>query len=1001
MVVVQNFMVKFGFLLLLITIPFSLLAQGFTPDPDWRFENFNSQNHFVSRAISDLTIDKNNYVWTSNSGVQRFDGHNTTEFNSVDENAAALRSNYTDVAADNDGRIWVSSAGLCYYDNASGKFVYLHPDANHPITYTQGFCFQAGNLWFVCDHGLARADLHTLKISFTKLTRVTDPLGIFLIGKNTLLISSREKVYIYSINTGAFSTHTLIYNHSLVKIDAVAISGKTIFVSTNRGVFTFNNLKDINIVNTGIKDVMVNDLLFLPEDKRKIHLFIATDGKGLVVYNTALKKTEVIYAHDENNPYSLPNNTINRMTTDKKGRLWLCTNFGISMVDVLNQQFKVRFINKNNLDETGIDKIARDKYDTAKVWMSSYNQGMICVNWQTKKIIKIFNQTPEAKRLYDFAQVSKNKWLLATQKKIMEWSPGRGIISEKKLPVPDSVGLVYAIRSVFLTDVNTCYMATNLGLFKYDLSDHKIKGVVVYNKTDKGQDPLKYNLQNGFYDRDDKMLWIASRNGLFSYNVGSQTTNVYRGKGGKADYFLFDVADAANNRIICAAGDGVSIFNKQTKSFTIINNLAHLFNPDCENVISLKNTVWISSESGILNYDLDTRLSAKAEHETPMIQTFPASPFSIIGKDMVFGFRNGYEWFTPDLKNVQVPSDPVLEIISVNNQPVFQNLPTKTNRPNLVLTHSDNSINIAFTAFLYTDPDHIKFRYRLKGADPKWLYANDQRSANYTQLPPGAYSFYLQSGNRNGIWNEHQASFNFVILPPYWATWWFRTTVTLLIALVLYNLYRYKIKHLLAIEEIRDAIAADFHDDLGSTLSSISIFSEVAIQNADNDVGTSKNMMEDIGVRARAMINSMNDMVWAIKPENDNLYSLMQRMEEFSYPVAEAKEMRLAFTMDESLYDIKTDMLRRKNLFLIFKEAFNNAIKYSNASVIGVSFTLKHKKTLIMQVADNGCGFEYSGIKPGDGLNNLQKRATEINGKLKITSAAGCGTTINISCNIT
>ena len=74
-VAVQHFMIRFGFYLLLIAMPVDLLAQEFTPDPDWRFENFNSQNHFISRAISDLTIDKNNYVWTSNSGVQRFDGH--------------------------------------------------------------------------------------------------------------------------------------------------------------------------------------------------------------------------------------------------------------------------------------------------------------------------------------------------------------------------------------------------------------------------------------------------------------------------------------------------------------------------------------------------------------------------------------------------------------------------------------------------------------------------------------------------------------------------------------------------------------------------------------------------------------------------------------------------------------------------------------------------------------------------------------------------------------
>ena len=719
------------------------------------------------------------------------------------------------------------------------------------------------------------------------------------------------------------------------------------------------------------------------------------------MYNTQLKKVEFTYEHNENNPYSLPNNTVTKLFADKKGRLWISTGFGISMVDVLNQQLKMRFINKNNLDETGISKIVRDKYDTAKVWMSSFNRGMICVNWQTKKIIKIFNTNPEANRIYDFEQVSKNKWLLATQKKVMEWNPQQGVLSGKKLPVPDSIGLIYYIHRIILADSNTCFIATNIGLFKYDLVKHKIEGVFINNHADKMEDPLKYNLQNGFYDSDSKTLWIASRNGLFSYNIATQASNIYRGKGGSTDYFLFDVCNATNNQVICAAGDGISIFNKQTKSFKVINSLAHLFKPDCERVVTVKNIVWICSESGILNYNLDTRLSAKAEHETPAIQIFPASPFTIIGGNIVFGFSNGYGWFTPDLKNVQVPSDPVLETISVNNQPVFRNTSAGTGDRRLVLGHSDNSITIAFTAFLYTDPDHIKFRYRLKGADSKWLYADDQRSANYEQLPPGSYTYYLQSGNKNGIWNQRLASFSFVIQPPYWATWWFRSLVALLIVLALYNVYRYKIKHLLAIEGIRDSIAADFHDDLGSTLSSISIFSEVAIQNADSDVATSKNMMEDIGIRARAMINSMNDMVWAIKPENDNLYSLMQRMEEFSYPVAEAKEMRLAFTMDQNLYEIKTDMLRRKNLFLIFKEAFNNAIKYSNAGKIEVNFTLRNKKTLTMQVADNGCGFEYSNIKPGDGLNNLQKRATEINGKLKITSAAGCGTTININCNIT
>ena len=204
-----------------------------------------------------------------------------------------------------------------------------------------------------------------------------------------------------------------------------------------------------------------------------------------------------------------------------------------------------------------------------------------------------------------------------------------------------------------------------------------------------------------------------------------------------------------------------------------------------------------------------------------------------------------------------------------------------------------------------------------------------------------------------------------------------------------------------AIEKIRANIAADFHDDLGSTLSSISIFSQVAVQKAETDLAATKNMVADIGTRARAMIHSMNDMVWLIKPENDSLFKLMQRMEEFGYPVAEAKEIPLKFVMDKSLYTLKLDMLHRKNLFLVFKEGFNNAIKYAVSSNISVQFELKQKKMLTMQIADNGCGFDVKNNNKGNGLGNMQKRAAEIKGKLKIISVPGNGTIICITCEIT
>ena len=984
-------MVRFGIGLLLILVSFDLLAQSFTPDPDWRFENFNNQNHFVSREIGNLTIDKHGYIWTCSRGVQRFDGYKTVDFNSFDHSKGSLRDNYTNIITDNNGRVWVSSAGLCYYDDATGKFVYIEPDAKHHITFVNTFCLQKNYLWFVCDYGLAKLDLKSLKITFTSLTEVIDPLCLSLVNERTMLISSREKVYIYNVINDTYSASILTYNHSLIKISSVINTGKDIFVGSPHGLFILRNLKDISLVSEAAKDVEVDDLLFLPEDKEKKYLFLATDGKGIMVYNTVSKAIDFTYMHDGDNLYSLASNIVSRFYTDTKGRLWIATALGVSMLDVFNQQWKMRFLDKNNTDDQYINKIARDKHDSTKVWMSSYNQGMIMMDWQTKKVEKIFDRSAELRNVNDFVQLSKNRWLLATQRNILEWDPLSGMLLKKKLPISDSTRLVYNIRRLIMADANTCFVTTNKGLFKYDLYTRQISAASINNKTTGSGNQLQYDLLNGFYDNG--MLWIASRAGLFSYDTGNQKTVIYREKGVMPDYFFFDVTNAVNGRVICAAGNGIKIFNKKTKTFKAINTIANIFNPDCESVISIKNKVWIGSEVGILNYDLDTHISARAEHETEMMQIFPGSHFSIIGGDIVFGFRNGYAWFTPGRGNISIPSDPVIEGVSVNNQPVFQHPGNQTTPGELVFSHSDNSINIAFTAFLYTDPDHINFRYRLNGAGPDWQYTEGQRSANFAQLAPGKYTFYVQSGGKNGGWNNHLATVNFMIKPPYWETWWFRTLVLSLVALGLYNLYRYKIKHILAIERIRARIASDFHDDIGSALSSISIFSEVADKQLKQQLPTeqTREIIGHISFQSRAMLDAMDDIVWAVNPQNDHFNDLAIRMREFAIPLLEAKNIRFKINMEENILSTRLRMEARKNIFLIFKESVNNIIKHADCSVMEVVVN-KLNNQLELIISDNGKGFDINALHNRNGLKNMQKRAVEINGTINITSQPGSGT---------
>ncbi|MEO6630598.1 MAG: hypothetical protein ABIN13_02710 [Mucilaginibacter sp.] len=354
-------------------------AQFFTPDPDWRFENFNSQNHFITRQVLGVALDKQGYIWTCGLGVQKFDGIKTVQFNSFNRTVHSLKENYVpQIIADNSGRIWASSGGLCYYDNIGDKFIYVQPsDKKLKIDYAFGFYLQGNYLWFVSQHGLAKINVNTLEISFTSLKNVIDPICTYPIDDHTLLISSRQTVFFYNTDRDTYTKTVLTYKKSLVKIFSVIKRNDDVYLGTNRGLFTLKNTNDITFLSDKTADLEIDDLLFMPDDKDKNYLFLATDGKGLMVYNVIKKQVEFTYVHDENSLFSLSCDIIIKLFIDKHGRVWICTQYGLSMLSQHNQEWKGRYIKQSNSGEQDIYRIAEDMLVKSKVWLAAQNIGMI------------------------------------------------------------------------------------------------------------------------------------------------------------------------------------------------------------------------------------------------------------------------------------------------------------------------------------------------------------------------------------------------------------------------------------------------------------------------------------------------------------------------------------------------------------------------------------------------------------------------------------------------
>jgi ligand-binding sensor domain-containing protein/signal transduction histidine kinase len=208
-------------------------------------------------------------------------------------------------------------------------------------------------------------------------------------------------------------------------------------------------------------------------------------------------------------------------------------------------------------------------------------------------------------------------------------------------------------------------------------------------------------------------------------------------------------------------------------------------------------------------------------------------------------------------------------------------------------------------------------------------------------------------------------------------------------------------------EKLRTQIAQDLHDNMGSTLSSISVYGQIAkIYHQQQRQDELEQTLNKINETSGDMIAEMNDTVWAINPRNDNMDAILQRMESFAKPLLASKNINFDFQYDDNLSDVHMEVTKRKNFYLIFKETINNVIKYADCNYVNVHIK-QSGHYFYMIIRDNGKGFNLvnttEGIqvsktnRDGNGLRNMQLRAKEIKGTLILASKPGNGTTVELN----
>jgi len=338
------------------------------------------------------------------------------------------------------------------------------------------------------------------------------------------------------------------------------------------------------------------------------------------------------------------------------------------------------------------------------------------------------------------------------------------------------------------------------------------------------------------------------------------------------------------------------------------------------------------------------------------------------------------------------PVPPRILSIAVNGVPVPTTELGAIAVSGIRVQYPQRRMTIAFGAPYFDLAQPLRFEYRLS-ADAQWIDAGARREANYDRLPFGEATFEVRTVNGAGIASP-ASRVAFDVAAPLWLRPWFLTLAAIVISSAVIFVHRYRVEHVLAIERLRRRVATDLHDDLGSSLSRISILSEVAKESAD------QHLLDEIGDTARDLVDALGDSIWSVDPNRDDLQSLLSRVRHFAADLLEAKSIALDFRVPPDLASVPLDPERRRALYLILKEALNNIAKHSQARRVLVAGEVRQGH-LRLVVEDDGKGFsELPSVRSengGRGVANMSERARRVGGTVTVESEPGIGTRVSVA----
>lgn len=1016
------------------------------------FDTFTTKDGLSQGMVRCIYQDKQGLMWfATKDGLNKYDGYKVTVYRHQPNDPFSLPENYiTQIIEDDFGNCWVGtvSKGLLIFDKKNERFYQVDYDIDSSLKGDiRRLEYRQGVLMVVTLRNVAMFDVSKIrskdynqerKIVLSPLfnyekqsevrqyltddkariqvTWLSDNCLWLSVGDSIVICKSYEKWNRWKLYSIALSKIGLKKDPTNVTNIVEVRNKKGLVVLTGRqfGYFNmvtkkFDYLQDFNSKNNyaskpvqdaqgNIRFNVLDDTYFFNTNNMALKKIVYDKKKfHTLAISSCIDRDSVLWTGSHG--YGVLKSTMQRslFTTIHKDYGFVINNAGKKATVVRRKQYAPSW--KNDLVSAGFlpkdptDKKAYQYYTVkqdiqGKIWYVKYNKekktvSLVSYNSRSeeKREYNIFN-TYSSVNLYMFDDNTLALTTIDNSQRfrfiVIKCDDGT-ILSDEIIP-RSSVFKEYQFVSHIIKDKKGQYWLGTLdGLLRYQPLTKQWKHW--HSMTNKSANLSTDMIFSLCVDplHPEKYLWVGTNGGgLNRFTMETGECIAFTERDGLPNNVIYGIVTDGKNDLWVSTNRGISCFlrnRNRTKNGAVQQSVFVNF----------------GTENGLGDYEFN-------RYEFATLTT----------GEIVFGGLEYLTIFNPDkVLQQSKPSPLLLTNIKVINADInIRTHPKIIDRavnytPTITLPYDEAYFTLDFALLQYSDNRLKRYQYYVAGLHDTWIDNQEKNSITFAGLSPGNYTLYVKGRNNLGTWSLPQTVY-ITILPLWWQTWWFRYVMIAVIVAMLYGVYKYRLQQAFALFRLRNSIASDLHDEIGSTLSSIAISANLLRKRSDISVPT-QSLVSMIEQHTQSSMEAMSDIVWAINTKNDKFSNTVERMVAFAVEVLEPKQIELSFSIDEDFHHKIVDMAQRKNIYLFFKEAIHNVAKHAESTQVSVVLRRINDNRMLLSITDNGKGFDdkakdtHTITMGGNGIANLYERARQLHGECTIESQIGTGTTITLT----